>query len=64
MPRPRQFVPQVLVFDAQRLIVGRQGLNQVQQLRDQLPSGRVGDGIKVDIGNLHTDDTVSARQWM
>jgi hypothetical protein len=62
--QPRQFVPQLLVFGAQCLILSHQCLNQVEQLRDHLPSGRVGDGIKVDIGNLHTDDTLSARQWM
>jgi hypothetical protein len=56
--RRYEFVAQLLVFGAQRLIFGSECLNQVQQLPDQVPSGSVGDRIKVDIGNLQTDDTL------
>ena len=58
---PRQLITQLLVFSAQGLILGHQRLDQVEQLPDELPSGRVGDRIKVDVRNLHTDYTMRAR---
>jgi len=60
----RQFVAQLLVFSAQGLILRHQRLNQVEQLSDHLPGGWVGDGIKVDVGYLHTDSTMTARHWI
>ena len=54
-------IAQLLVCGAHGLILSHQRLNQVQQVPDHLPRGRVGNRIKVDIRNLHTGITMRAR---
>jgi hypothetical protein len=57
-------ISQLLDFGAQRLIFRDQRLNEVEQLLNRLPSGWICDGIKVDVRNLHTGNTMRARHWI